>query len=393
MSASRASARQVHAEPTIDLDAAATTPVHPDVLAAMLPYFREHAGNPASVHAAGRRARRAVEEARENVAAAVDARPRQVVFTSGATEALHLAVRGFLAGRPGAHLVSCVSEHAAVLGAIRASERAGHPVTWLRPEGSGLVPTEAVAEALRPDTALVALMRINNETGVRHDLAPLRARIDELGARVVVDAVQAFGFERCSLSALGADMMALSSHKVEGPKGCGALVLAEGVALEPQQPGGGQERGLRGGTVDVPAVVGFGVAALRSASWSERSVRTQAARDRFEAGVRQLPGVRVNGAAAPRGPKHANVRFETVDGETLLINLDALGVLASAGSACAAGSVEPSHVLLAMGLSRAAARASVRFSFGDGLDERLVGEAVRRVSVALRRSRGEPDGA
>jgi cysteine desulfurase len=368
--------------------------VHPDVLAAMLPYFREHAGNPASVHAAGRRARRAVEEARENVAAAVDARPRQVVFTSGATEALHLAVRGFLAGRPGAHLVSCVSEHAAVLERDPGERARRAPVTWLRPEGVGARADRGRrrgAEARhRPGRADAH----NNETGVRHDLAPLRARIDELGARVVVDAVQAFGYERCSLSALGADMMALSSHKVEGPKGCGALVLAEGVALEPQQPGGGQERGLRGGTVDVPAVVGFGVAA-RPQRVVERALGAHAAAARPLRGGAER-NCRACASTAPphrAGPSTPTCASTTVDGETLLINLDALGVLASAGSACAAGSVEPSHVLLAMGLSRAAARASVRFSFGDGLDERLVGEAVRRVSVALRRSRGEPDGA
>ncbi len=376
---------------TIDLDRAATTPVHPEVLAAMLPYFRERSGNPASVHAAGRRARRAVEEARERVAAAVEVKPRQVVFTSGATEALNLAVKGFLAKRPGAHVVSCLSEHAAVLGAVRACERAGHPVTYLRPDEAGRVPDEALAEALRPDTALLALMRINNETGVRHDLAPLRSRVDELGAAVLVDAVQAFGFERCGLAFVGADLMAVSSHKVEGPKGCGALVLADGVTLEPQQRGGGQERGVRGGTVDVPAVVGFGLAAERSADWSARAARVRALRERFEASVTSMPGVSVHGAAAPRGPKHANVQFEAVDGEVLLINLDSLGVLASAGSACSAGSIEPSHVLLSMGLSSDAARASVRFSFGDHLDEPLVDEAARRVSVALRRSRGEHD--
>jgi len=377
----------------LDLDRAATTPVHPDVLAAMLPYFSQRAGNPASVHASGRLARRAVEDARERVAAAVDVRPRQVVFTSGATEALHLAVRGYLAERSPAHVVSCLSEHAAVREALRACARRGAEVTWLRPDDRGCVSHEALLAALQPDTLLVALMRVNNETGVRHDLAPLRAELHARGVRVLVDAVQAFGYEAVDLPTLGADMLALSSHKVEGPKGCGALVLAEDVTIVPQQSGGGQERGLRGGTVDVPAVVGFGLAAERSAAWQGRAECVGALRDRFEVALTGLADVTVNAGGAPRGPKHSNLRFADVDGQTLLMNLDASGVLASAGSACSAGSVEPSHVLTAMGLPSAEAASSVRFSLGDHLDEAAVDEAVRRVTLALRRSRGEAVGA
>lgn len=392
MTASQAAVARLAREPLgrqlIDLDRAATTPVQPEVLAGMLPYFSEQAGNPSSLHAAGRRARRAVEEARERAAAAVGANPRQLVFTSGASEALQLAVHGLLAGRPGAHVVTSLSEHAAVLEAVRACERRGHAVTWLRPDAAGRVSADALLAALRPDTALLALMRVNNETGVRHDLAPLRAEIVQRGVLVLVDAVQALGHEAVSLEAHGADMLALSGHKVEGPKGCGVLVVADGVTLEPQQRGGGQERGLRGGTVDVPAVVGFGLAAERAADWQGRAARVSALRERFEVTLLGLPGVHVNGAEAPRGPKQANLRFEDVDGETLLINLDALGVLASAGSACAAGSLQASHVLLAMGVARDAARASVRFSFGDHLDEALVDEAARRVGMALQRSRG-----
>ena len=377
----------------LDLDRAATTPVHPDVLAGMLPYFGQRAGNPASVHAAGRLARRAVEDARERVAAALGVRPRQVVFTSGATEALHLGLRGYLAERSPAHVVSCLSEHAAVREALQACAQRGAEVTWLRPDERGCVSPEALLAALRPDTALVALMRVNNETGVRHDLAPLRGELASKGVRVLVDAVQAFGYEPVDLSTLGADMLALSSHKVEGPKGCGVLVLAEDVTIVPQQPGGGQERGLRGGTVDVPAVVGFGLAAERSATWQGRAERVESLRDRFEAKLRTVPGVGVNGDGAPRGPKHSNLRFADVDGQTLLMNLDSLGVLASAGSACSAGSIEPSHVLTAMGLPPAEAASSVRFSFGDQLDEAAVDEAVGRVTLALRRSRGEAVGA
>lgn len=371
----------------IDLDRAATTPVHPDVVAAMLPYFTEHAGNPSSLHAAGRRARRAVEDARELIAGALAVTPRQVVFTSGATEALHLAVHGTLAHAPGAHVVAAATEHPALLEAVRTAERRGHPVSWLRADADGVVAVEALLAALRPETALVALMRTNNETGVQHDLAPLRETLRSRGVRVLVDAVQALGYEQLSLASCGADLMALSSHKLEGPKGCGALVIAEGVTLEPQQRGGAQERGLRAGTVDVPAVVGFGAAVLRSERPSERGARVGSLRSRFESAILGLPGVSVNGAGAPRGPKQSNVRFDGVDNETMLINLDAAGVLASAGSACAAGSLAPSHVLLAMGLDENAARSSVRFSLGAHLDEALVDEAARRVGLALERSR------
>ena len=376
----------------IDLDRAATTPVHPRVLAGMLPYFTERSGNPSSVHAAGRVARRAVEEARERVAAAVNARPRQLVFTSGATEALHLAVFGSLAGRERAHVVSSTSEHAAVREALRECERRGHVVTWLSPDEEGMVSPEALLSALREDTALLALMRVNNETGVLHDLLPLREELEARGVRVLVDAVQAFGYEGVSLEELGADMIALSSHKVEGPKGCGALVMGDGVTVEPQQRGGGQERGLRGGTVDVPAVVGFGLAAERCADWRARAERVGGLRDRLERALCRLDGAYVNGGNAPRGPKHTNVRFAGVDGEVLLINIDAMGVLASAGSACSSGSLEPSQVLIAMGLAEAEARSSVRFSLGEHLDEASVDEAAGRIEAAVARSRGTVPG-
>jgi cysteine desulfurase len=372
----------------IDLDRAATTPVHPDVLTAMLPWFSANAGNPSSLHRAGRAARRAVEDARERLAEALEATPRQVVFTSGATEALHLAVLGSLALRPAAHVVASAAEHAALLEAVRAAERRGHPVTWVPSGCDGRIAHDELVAALRDDTALVAVMRTNNETGVQNDLAPLREHFETRGVRVLVDAVQAFGVERVGLEPCGADLLVVSSHKVEGPKGCGALLLRDGVVVEPQQRGGGQERGLRGGTVDVPAVVGFGRAALRATSWQDRAQRVAALRDRLERGVCAIGGVTVHGSAAPRGPKHVHVHVGGIDGETLLINLDREGVLASAGSACAAGSLEPSHVLLAMGRSAAEARASVRFSLGDHLDEAAIDEAVRRVRRAVRTTRG-----
>lgn len=376
----------------IDLDRAATTPVADEALAAMLPYFRERAGNPSSVHAAGREARRALEEARERVAASVGADPADLTFTSGATEALHLGVLGTLAARPaGAHVVSASSEHSAALEAVRAAERGGARVTWVDPDPDGTVAEGAVVAALRDDTALVVLMRVNNETGVRTRLAGVGAAVRERGGVLLVDAVQALGYEDVGLAALDADLVALSAHKVEGPKGVGALAMRRGRRVEALLRGGGQERGRRAGTVPVPLAVGFGVAASRAATgWQERARRVGTLRDRLEASLLAIGGVHVHGAGADRGPKHLNVLVDDVDGEALLINLDAEGVLASAGSACAAGSLEPSHVLLAMGRSPDEARRSVRFSLGDHLTEADVDEAARRIARALERTRSVP---
>jgi cysteine desulfurase len=376
---------------TLDLDRAATTPVHGDVLAAMLPYFRERAGNPSSIHAAGRLARRGLEAARERVAEAVGAPAAAVVFTSGATEAIHLGIHGVLATRPGGHVVTAVTEHAATIAACRAAERAGAAVSWLRPDERGSISPESVLDALRDDTALVALMSVNNETGVLTDVASVAEAVRGRGAVLLVDAVQAFGHDDVTMGTLGADLLALSAHKVEGPKGIGALVVRPGVRLEGQIGGGSQERGLRAGTPAVASAVGFGVAASRAAAgWRARAARVGSLRDRLERTLCSLQDVAVNGGGAPRGPKHLNLRVGATDGESLLMNLDAEAVLASAGSACAAGSLEPSHVLLAMGLSRSEATSSVRFSLGDHLGDEDVTEAAGRIARAIDRTRSVP---
>ncbi|CAN5803077.1 cysteine desulfurase family protein [soil metagenome] len=376
----------------IDLDRAATTPVHVDVLDAMLPYFRERAGNPSSIHAAGRMARRGLEEARERVAAALRAAPSAVIFTSGATEALHLGVFGTLASRgERAHVVSAVTEHAATLAAVRTAQRRGAEVTWIEPDADGVIDPDEVVRALRDDTALVALMRVNNETGVITDVARVGDAVRERRGALLVDAVQAFGMEEVSLDAFRADMIALSAHKVEGPKGIGALVVRPGLRLEGVTLGGAQERGLRAGTPAVASAVGFGVAAEFAATGApDRARRVAALRDALEAAIAAHEGVLVNGAGAPRGPKHLNVRIAAVDGEALLINLDGEGVLASAGSACAAGSIEASHVLMAMGLSRVEAASSVRFSLDDHLDHADVARAATRIVRAIARTRAVP---
>ena len=374
------------------LDHAATTPVDERVLEAMLPFLREEFGNPSSVHRLGQRARRALEEARERLAAAVGARPRDVVFTSGATEADNQALFGVMGSRPGG-LVVGATEHPAVLTAAKRLAEAGRDVLFLAPRPDGALALEALAAALaeqatRGGTALVALMLVNNETGVLTDAAAVAELAHAHGALYLCDAVQGLGVEPVSLAATGADLLTLSAHKVNGPKGVGALVLREGLELPPLLAGGEQERGHRPGTHNLAAIAGFGVAAELAVAAQpaerERLARLQA---RFEAEASRLPGVSVNGAGAPRSVKHSNLRIEGAAGETLLMLLDEAGVYASAGSACSAGSLDPSHVLLAMGLSRAQAKASLRFSFGRTTSEAEAIEGVRRLAGAVARSR------
>ncbi len=375
----------------LDLDRAATTPLHPDVLAAMLPWLGAPGANPSSVHHGGRAARKAVEDARDQVATAVGAAPGEVVFTSGATEADQLGVLGALAARPGGHVVVSRAEHAAVLRAVERAAVLGHPVTWVDPEADGRVDPARVAAALRPDTVLVAALLVNNETGARTDVRAIADVAHARGAWLLCDAVQALGYERVDRTALGADLLVVSSHKIEGPVGVGALVVAPNVPLVAQALGGAQERGRRAGTTPTALVVGFGAAAARAGADPEaRGARVAAVRDRFEAEVLRLQGVLRSIPAAARGPKHAHLRMDGLgrDGaETLLVNLDADGVWASAGSACTAGSLEPSHVLAAMGWLRAEARSALRFSFGEDHTAVDADEAAARFARALARTR------
>jgi cysteine desulfurase len=383
----------------LDLDRAATTPLLGEVREAMLPWLGAAGANASAVHGGGRVARRALEDARERVAAAVGAAPSEVVFTSGATEADQLALLGVAATRPGGHLVVGRGEHPAVVRAAEQLEARGHPVTWLAPGAAGRLAPDAVRDALRKDTVLVAAMRVNNETGACNDVAAIACAAREVGARagahdarvhLLCDAVQSLGLERLRRDELDADLLVLSAHKAGGPQGIGALVLRAGVELQPQAWGGSQERGRRAGTSPVALAVGFGVAAeLADAEAELRGARVAAVRDRFEAAVLALPGVEPSlPPGTPRGPKHAHVVVPALhgDGETLLMNLDVEGLWASLGSACAAGSLEPSPVLLAMGWAPLRARSAIRFSFGDDHSEADADEAARRFARALERT-------
>lgn len=377
----------------IYLDHAATTPLGASARSAMLPWLAEGvAANPSSVHRSGQRARAAVEAAREQLAAAIGAATAEIVFCSGATEADGLAVTGSLdAAGPDAALVVSAGEHAAVLAAAGREERRGRPVAYL-PIGETGAPSpddlEATLAGLARPAALVAVMHTNNETGAVADVAGLAEVAHAHGAALLCDAVQAFGYAEVDVATLGADLVALSSHKIGGPQGVGALWIRDGHPIEPQALGGAQERGRRAGTHAVAAIVGFGAAAEEAVGLAaDRAARTASLRDRLEEAVTGIDGVHRNGSGA-RGPKHANVRVAGVDGESLLIALDAAGVEISAGSACAAGSLEPSHVLMAMGLDRETARASVRFSLAPSLDAETIDVAAERFREVVERLRG-----
>lgn len=354
----------------IYLDHHATTPVDARVLEAMLPYFTEEFGNPSSrTHRYGWRASDAVEAARRQVARLTGASPREVVFTSGATEANAIAVAGMAGVAQAApadrrHVVTVVTEHSAVLEPCRDLEAAGWDVTVLPVPASGVVDVDAVAGAVSERTLLVSVMLANNEIGVLQPLADIVAVAHAHGALVHTDAVQALGRVPVNLHALGVDLASFSAHKVYGPKGVGALFVRRGVErrLRALVHGGGQERGLRGGTLNVPAIVGFGRACeVAGEALDVESARARVLRDRLWSGINdRLTGVSLNGAAEPRLPGNLNVTFDDVDGESLVTGLTDVAV--SSGAACL--SAEPSHVLRAIGLSRDRALASLRFCVG-----------------------------
>lgn len=371
------------------LDYAASAPLRPEALAAMLPFLERPAANPSSQHGPGRAARAAVETAREQVAALVGADPSLVVFTSGGTEADNLALKGtVLAREPGArHLVASAVEHHAVLDAAEWTvAEAGASLDLAPVDAAGRVDLDRLAAALRPGrTALVAVMAANNEVGTAQPVAAAAGLAHQAGALLLCDAVQAAGSPGVDLAGDGVDLLALAAHKLGGPTGVGALVARPGLDLRPLLHGGGQERGLRSGTLPVAALAGFGAAAARAleerASHATRLVRL---RDRLLAGVRAAePAVVVNGDPGNGLPGLLSLRFPGRRAEDLLLLLDRAGVACSAGSACASGAVTASHVLLAMGRTQAEARETIRFSLGWASTEADVDEAVAAVRDAL----------
>jgi cysteine desulfurase len=375
------------------LDYAASAPLRAEALAAMLPLLERPAANPSSQHRQGRAARAAVETAREQVAALAGAAPAEVVFTSGGTEADNLAVKGAVLARPpeGRHLVCSAVEHHAVLDAAAWAEAdAGARVDLAPVDRLGRVELDRLAPLLQPGrTALVAVMAANNEVGTGQPVAAVADLAHAAGALLLCDAVQAAGLPGVDMARDGVDLLALASHKLGGPTGVGALVVRSGTTLRPLLHGGGQERGLRSGTLPAAAIAGFGAAA--DAALADR--QTDAAttlitlRTRLLSGLQTLaPGLQLNGDPTPSGaglPGLLSVRFPGRRAEDLLLLLDRYGVACSAGSACASGAVTPSHVLVAMGRDPAEARETVRFSLGHGSTQADVDEAVAAVGQAL----------
>ena len=349
------------------LDHAATTPVDPRVLQAMMPFFSEHAGNASSMHAAGQEARRAVDQARAEVAAAVGARPAEVVFTSGATESDNLAVLGvaFAGQHRGRHILTSAIEHHAVLEACHVLEDQGYAVTRVPVDARGVVDPDDVRRALRPDTVLVSVMAANNEIGTLQPVAEIGRLTRERQIPFHSDATQLVGAMPVDVDELGVDLLSLSAHKRYGPKGVGALYVRPGVPLKPLQLGGSHERGRRGGTENVPGIVGLG-AALRIAvrEMAQEHRRVTALRDRLMREALALPGAQLNGDPGRRLANNVNLSFDGTDSQSLVMGLDLHGVAASAGSACSSGSMEPSHVLVALGLAPQRAASAVRLTLG-----------------------------
>ena len=392
MSEHGAAAAQGTARP-IYLDYQATTPCDPRVVEAMLPFFTERFGNPHSVHPDyGGQAEAAVETARAQVAALIGAEPREIVFTSGATEANNLAIKGvarFHRERRG-HLVSCTTEHKCVIEAVRRLEREGTRVTRLAVGADGLIDLAELEAAVTEETALVTIMAVNNEIGVIQPLAEIGALCRARGALFHSDAAQAVGKIPLDVAAMKIDLLSISGHKVYGPMGVGALYVRRRprVRLEPLFDGGGQERGLRSGTLPLPLCVGLGATcAIAKAEMAEESERLGRLQRRLHEGITaRLSGVQVNGDPERRIPGNLNLSFAGVDGEALIAAMP--GIAVSTGSACTSASVEPSYVLRALGIGDDLAGASIRIGFGRFTTEAEIDTAIETIAAAVTRLRG-----
>lgn len=375
------------------LDHAATTPVLPEVTDLMVEILREDFGNPSSVHGYGRRAKELVEDARERVAAAIGARTDEIVFTGGGTEADNLALTGAAAKLKGNgdHIVVSAFEHHAVLDAVAALERYGFQVSRVGVDATGVVDPAAIAAVVKPSTILASVMAVNNEIGTVQDISAIvdAVRATNPNAVVHTDAVQALGNIEVDVHAWGVDLAAFAAHKLGGPKGVGALFVRSGIAIEPLLRGGGQERGLRSGTLNVAGIAGFGLAAeVAAKEVDDKTERLRKLRDRLLEGLReQVPDVVVNGDLDRRVAGNLNVCIPGTEGETLLLLLDRAGIACSSGSACASGALDPSHVLLAIGTPKTLAKGSLRFSLGRSSTEEDVDAVLAALPQVIRQAR------
>jgi len=377
----------------IYFDYNATTPLVPAVVDAMTAATRDVFGNASSVHFFGQQAKAAVDIARSSLAALIGADPSEIVFTSGGTESDNFAIRGAaeaLEPTKRRHLIASAIEHEAVLNTLKALARRGWQTTLLPVDQSGILSPDRLRDAMRDDTALVSVMHANNEIGTIQPIAELAAIAHEHGALMHTDAVQSAGKIPVEARALGVDLLSVSAHKFNGPKGVGALWIKRGTRLQPMQTGGKHERGRRAGTENVPAIVGMGVAALLAKEkLSSETLRVGALRDRLEEGVlRSVTGTAINGARMQRVPNTTNISFDRVEAESLLIALDLEGVAVSTGSACSSGTLEPSHVLRAMGFPPHRTQNSLRFSLGVFSTQEEVDRVVEILPRLVEKLRG-----
>lgn len=373
----------------IYMDHGATTPVREEVLDAMLPFLKEYFGNPSSLHRAGREVRRAVDEAREKTAVALGAEPGEIYFTSGGTESNNIALRGAAKMRPGGgHIITSSIEHHAVLDVCRDLEKDGFRVTYLPVDRFGCVDPDEVKAALAEDTFIISIMAANNEIGTLQPVREIGSLAREHNVLFHTDAVQVIGQLPFDVSENNVDFLSLSAHKFNGPKGIGALYKRKGVKIDPLYHGGGQECKLRPGTENVPGIVGLARALELSVSEiPEKKKSLKALRDRLIEGFLSIEDVILNGHPEQRLPGNVNVSFKYIEGESVLLSLDLEGIAASSGSACSSGSLEPSHVLSAVGLDHATAHGSVRFSLGRGNSDADIDYVLEKMPVIVERLR------
>jgi cysteine desulfurase len=369
----------------------ATTRVAPEVVEAMLPFLKEHWGNPSSAYTFGHEVARHVEQAREKVAALINADPREIIFTSCGTESNNSAIHSALVTHPDKrHILTTAVEHSANIKFCNFLQKQGYAITFLPVESDGTLDLHVLEQSIRPDTAIVSVMLANNETGVIFPIEEVAAICRSKGALCHTDAVQTPGKLKLDVKDVGVDMLSLSAHKLHAPKGIGMLYVKKRVKYQPYIMGGSQELGRRAGTENVPYIVAFGRAAeLAMSSLRDENTRVRALRDKLEAGIlANIPGTMRNGARDPRLPNTANIAFDGIEAEGILLLLDQAGICASSGSACTTGSLDPSHVLLAMGASISRARGSVRFSLGIYNAETEVSHALKRLPSIISKLRG-----
>ncbi|MFH2104860.1 MAG: cysteine desulfurase NifS [Parcubacteria group bacterium] len=382
--------------PTIYLDHAATTPVDPEVFAAMEPYFTEHYGNPASIHTVGQKAIIAVDEAREQVANFLGCKTSEVIFTSGATESNNFVLKGVSEAskidKP--HIITSTIEHPCILDTCQHLEKKGVEVTYLPVDKEGVVNTKSVQEAIKENTILISIMYANNEIGTIQPITEIGEIVKKTNQErknqliFHTDAVQAIQYLDCDVKKLGVDLLSLSGHKFYGPKGVGVLFVKEGTLIEKIQHGGHQEYNKRAGTLNVPGIVGLGKAIELAGKNGATSSKQQKLRDLLIDDIlKNIPDSHLNGSNKHRLPNNANIRFDKIEGESIMLHLDFEGIAVSTGSACTSGTLEPSHVLLAIGVAKEEAHGSIRFTLGKDTSKAEIGKVLEVLPPIVRKLR------